>query len=120
MEIDGNIIYDCLMKEILVQYHIDAFHKNIYTVVSKARRVYTDTAMEELLKSTSAAPVNSDRFMCRGDGERPGHQKLMHIPVMKSVRVALPVRIFLDLKAAQSEDRREMCCHVVHYDVFMM
>lgn len=80
MEIDGNIIYDCLMKEILVQYHIDAFHKNIYTVVSKARRVYTDTAMEELLKSTSAAPVYSDRFMCRGDGERPGHQEIDAYP----------------------------------------
>lgn len=62
IEINGNVIFDCLMDESLVQYCIDVFHKNhIFCRIESPEGIYTDTAMEELLKSTTAAdPANSE------------------------------------------------------------
>ena len=38
IEVNGNVIFDCLMKESLVQYCIDVFQKIIYSAVLKALR----------------------------------------------------------------------------------
>lgn len=61
IEINGNVIFDCLMDESLVQYCLDVFHKNhIFCRIESPEGIYTDTAMEELLRCASADPANSE------------------------------------------------------------
>ncbi|MDO5410957.1 MAG: HAD family hydrolase [Lachnospiraceae bacterium] len=61
VEADGNVIFDCLMDESLVQYCIDVFHKNhIFCRIESPEGIYTDTAMEELLKRQEADSLNSE------------------------------------------------------------
>lgn len=61
IEVEGNVIFDCLMDESLVQYCIDIFHKNhIFCRIESPEGIYTDTAMEELLKNAQADSSNSE------------------------------------------------------------
>lgn len=61
IEVDGNVIFDCLMDESLVQYCIDVFHKNhIFCRIESPEGIYTDKAMDKLLQNASADPANSE------------------------------------------------------------
>lgn len=61
IEVNGIVIFDCLMDESLVQYCIDVFHKNhIFCCIESPEGIYTDIVMKELSGCALADPLNSE------------------------------------------------------------
>lgn len=61
IEVNGIVIFDCLMGESLVQYCIDVFLKNhIFCCIESPEGIYTDTVMTELPECAPAGSADSE------------------------------------------------------------
>lgn len=75
VEADGNVLFDSLMPEELVQECLDVFHKNnVFCTLEARDGCYTDPQMEELLKAVSPDPRNSELIRIQKEFESGLHR----------------------------------------------
>ena len=76
IEAEGQVIYDDVMPEELVQEIISVFHRfNVSCRIESAEGVYTDTMMDELVRSTRPEDANSEmlRMICELEAHTEVH-----------------------------------------------